>query len=192
MNFATRVFFLSLFSCNFDDQLSPNILTDLLFYACWDTPSENSGLWQLPKVSSGFNYLCLGWVLRSSKISDIFPFHIDQSVWSILPHSSLSQGPSDNSFDQEEGTKKKRRTLRDMSRSISPSEEIINTWHFKLFVHCIYFALNVKRRTFMGELFWQRTDLYTFWLCVSHHHFHDLWWALLCQAQSFQTKMGSC
>ena len=28
------------------------IFTGLLFYACWDTPSEKTGLWQLPKVSS--------------------------------------------------------------------------------------------------------------------------------------------
>ena len=40
------MFFLSLLSCNFDDQL---------FYACWDTSSENTGLWQLPKVSMPLN-----------------------------------------------------------------------------------------------------------------------------------------
>ena len=32
------------------------IFTGLLFYACWDTPSENTGLWQLPKVSSAFKH----------------------------------------------------------------------------------------------------------------------------------------
>ena len=31
-----------------------HIFTGLLFYACWDTPSE-SGLWRLPIVSSAFN-----------------------------------------------------------------------------------------------------------------------------------------
>ena len=34
------------------------ISTGLLFYAymyvCWDKPSENAGLWQLPNVSSAF------------------------------------------------------------------------------------------------------------------------------------------
>ena len=35
------------------------IFTGLIFYAsiCWDTPSENTGLWQLPQVSSAFNWL---------------------------------------------------------------------------------------------------------------------------------------
>ena len=37
-----------------------NIFTDLLFYACWDTASENTGLWQLPKVSSAFKYVSSG------------------------------------------------------------------------------------------------------------------------------------
>ena len=36
-------------------QLSPNF-TGLLFYEYWDAPSEKTGLWQLPKVSSVFNY----------------------------------------------------------------------------------------------------------------------------------------
>ena len=54
---ATRVF-LSLFSCNFNDQLSPNFhgCVILCIFICWDTQSENSGLWQTTKsVSSAFN-----------------------------------------------------------------------------------------------------------------------------------------
>ena len=35
------------------------IFTGSLFYACWDTPSEKAGLWQLPQVSSVFNPLYL-------------------------------------------------------------------------------------------------------------------------------------
>ena len=31
------------------------VFTGLLLYACLDTPSDNNGLWQLPKVSSAFN-----------------------------------------------------------------------------------------------------------------------------------------
>ena len=43
---------------NFDDQLNElKNCTGLLFFACWDTPSEKTGLWQLLKVSSVFN-LC--------------------------------------------------------------------------------------------------------------------------------------
>ena len=30
------------------------IFTGLLFYVCWDTPSEKTGLWQLPIVSTAF------------------------------------------------------------------------------------------------------------------------------------------
>ena len=43
---ATRVVFLPLFSRKLQ------IFTSLLF--CWATPSENTGLWQLPNVSSAF------------------------------------------------------------------------------------------------------------------------------------------
>ena len=46
-------FFLSLFSCKFEDITNwAQIFTGVLFYANWDTPSDNTGLWQLPKVSS--------------------------------------------------------------------------------------------------------------------------------------------
>ena len=37
-------FFLSLFSCNFNDQLSPNFHRLVILCICWDTPSENTGL----------------------------------------------------------------------------------------------------------------------------------------------------
>ena len=33
------------------------IFTGLLFYVCWDTPSEKTGLWQLPIVSTVFKAL---------------------------------------------------------------------------------------------------------------------------------------
>ena len=47
-------FFLWLFSCNFDDQLSQ--ITDFVILCiCWDTAGENTGLWQLPRVSSAFH-----------------------------------------------------------------------------------------------------------------------------------------
>ena len=39
---ATRVSFLSLFSCNFDDQFEQKI--SQICNACWDTPIENAGL----------------------------------------------------------------------------------------------------------------------------------------------------
>ena len=49
------IFYFSLFSSNFDDKLSQNIVKDSIFHAyCWDTPSENTGLWQKTNV-----YKCL-------------------------------------------------------------------------------------------------------------------------------------
>ena len=41
-----QVFFLSLFSCNFNDHWSPNYHWFVILCMCWDTPSENTGLWQ--------------------------------------------------------------------------------------------------------------------------------------------------
>ena len=49
------VFFLSLLSRNSDDQSSSNFHRLVIFCICWDTPSETTGLWQLPNVSSVFN-----------------------------------------------------------------------------------------------------------------------------------------
>ena len=46
--------FLALFSCNFDDQMSQNVHRLVSICICWDTLSEDTGLWQLPKVYSAF------------------------------------------------------------------------------------------------------------------------------------------
>ena len=55
---ARRVLFLSLFFCIFDDQLlSQNVDEFVILCICWDTPSENTSLWQLPKVSSAFKHV---------------------------------------------------------------------------------------------------------------------------------------
>ncbi len=54
-------FCLSLFSCNFDEQLNPTfrwfvILCVLLGFTKWEySPSEGTGLWQLPKVYPALN-----------------------------------------------------------------------------------------------------------------------------------------
>ena len=53
-NFPTRVFFLSSFSRNSDDQLSSNFHRLVILCICWGTPSEKTCLWQLPIVSSVF------------------------------------------------------------------------------------------------------------------------------------------
>ena len=58
-NFVWKgVFFLPLLSRNFDDQLSLNFNRFvILCILCWDTLSEKTGLWQLPKVSSVFKLI---------------------------------------------------------------------------------------------------------------------------------------
>ena len=43
-----------LLSRNIDDQLSSNFHRFIILCICWDTPSEKTGLWQLPIVSSVF------------------------------------------------------------------------------------------------------------------------------------------
>ena len=53
-----RVFFLSLLLCNFDDQLSPKLHRFVILRTCWDTPSKNTSLRQLPIMSSAFK-LCI-------------------------------------------------------------------------------------------------------------------------------------
>jgi len=54
-NFVWQGCFLSLLSCNFDDQLSSNFNMFVISCICWDTLSEKTGLWQTPKVSRVFN-----------------------------------------------------------------------------------------------------------------------------------------
>ena len=65
--FATKVL-----HWNFDDQLSPPNVHR--FYACWDTPSDNSGLWQLRKVSTLLLLLKLPKTVTHSKIMLVY-FH---------------------------------------------------------------------------------------------------------------------
>ena len=48
------VFFHSVFPCNFDDQLSPKCSHVYYLMHMLDTPSEDPGIWQLPKVNSVF------------------------------------------------------------------------------------------------------------------------------------------
>ena len=51
-----RVFFLSSFSHNFDDQLSSNYHRLVILCLYWYTPSEKTGLWQLPNDFSAFKW----------------------------------------------------------------------------------------------------------------------------------------
>ena len=54
-------FFFPLFFCNFDDQLSLHfqgfVILCIMLGSGWDIPSEDTGLWQLPNVSSAFKSL---------------------------------------------------------------------------------------------------------------------------------------
>ena len=47
-------FYLSLLSHNFDDRLSTHFHRFVTLCICWETPSENTGLRQLPIVSNAF------------------------------------------------------------------------------------------------------------------------------------------
>ena len=49
---VSRVFFLSLLSCNFDDALSSNFHRFVILPICWHTLNEKTGLWQLSRVST--------------------------------------------------------------------------------------------------------------------------------------------
>ena len=55
-NLRTRVSFLSLFLCNFDDQLRQNFHRLIILCIC-----ENTGLWQIPNVSSAWREFFKGW-----------------------------------------------------------------------------------------------------------------------------------
>ena len=82
------VFFLSLFSINFDEQFSPNFHR---FYAyMWDMPIENIGLLQLPTVSiSAFKVDIL---LASVLVADICLDNIiEQAPITCMPWSSSKQ-----------------------------------------------------------------------------------------------------
>ena len=46
----------AIFSRNFDDRLSSNFHRCVILCICWDTPSEKTGLWQIPMVSSVFKH----------------------------------------------------------------------------------------------------------------------------------------
>ena len=93
------MFFLSSFPRNFDDQLSPNFHRLVILWLWWDTPSEKTGLWQLPNVYLPFNegiYLNLcsnggtgrSWGCPSHFIAGMFTF----SIW--LQNSSWSSSRS--------------------------------------------------------------------------------------------------
>ena len=44
--------------------LGSNFHRFVILSLCWDTPSEKTGLWQLPKVSSAFKYTLLATISR--------------------------------------------------------------------------------------------------------------------------------
>ena len=49
-------FFFLCSHCIFDDQLCPNVHRFIILCTRWDTPSENTGLWQLPNMSGAFTH----------------------------------------------------------------------------------------------------------------------------------------
>ena len=75
-NLCNNGVFLPLLSCNFEDQLSRNFHRFVISFIRWDTPGENTGLWQLPNVSSAFNILqdkiVFGFLMKKHKSWDFF------------------------------------------------------------------------------------------------------------------------
>ena len=70
---ATRVFFLPLFTGNFRRPIESTFSQVCYFMRiCWHTPSENTGLWQLPKVSSAFkvSFQWFFWIYNQIKWFD--------------------------------------------------------------------------------------------------------------------------
>ena len=63
---VTRLFFLSLLSRNFDDRLSSNFHRFVILCICLVTPSEKTGLWQLPIVFTTFKMNVNKNLLRST------------------------------------------------------------------------------------------------------------------------------
>ena len=85
------VFFLSSFSCNFNGQLNPNLHKFVMLCICWDTPSENTGLWQLPNVSSAFKQIILlniFFLLNKTKQDTSYILYM-KMVFSILFNSII-------------------------------------------------------------------------------------------------------
>ena len=88
-NLCNKGVFNELFSCNVDDRLSPSFHIFAILCIMWDTPSENTGLWQLPKVSIAFKsslFCChpfLSWFQIIDNTSIAFSF-------SLCPQQRLS------------------------------------------------------------------------------------------------------
>ena len=55
-NFVWQGHFFFHYYLNFDDRLSSNVHRFVIWCTCWDTAIEKTGLWQLPIVSTVFNY----------------------------------------------------------------------------------------------------------------------------------------
>ena len=83
-----KVFFLPLFSRNFAIQLSSNFHRFVILCICWDTPSEKTGLWQLPKVSSVSNVSTIqfAWTkIKNHFCLLIFSKENNVTSWNIVP-----------------------------------------------------------------------------------------------------------
>ena len=64
-------FFLSLFSCNFDDKFSPNFHKFVIVCIwCLDSPRDDVGLWQLPNGPSSRFHETLGLILTRVRTSN--------------------------------------------------------------------------------------------------------------------------
>ena len=64
------VFFISVLCRNFDDRLSSIFHRLVILCICWDTTSVKTSLWQLPIVSTVFNYTLLKLETKAFKFDE--------------------------------------------------------------------------------------------------------------------------
>ena len=78
-------FFLSLLSRNFDGRLSSNIHRFVIICICWDTPTAKASLWQLPTVSTVFNFARFHCIAE-----DMFFFMVCKWLWSVKSYETYT------------------------------------------------------------------------------------------------------
>ena len=92
---------LSLFPCNFDDQLSANFHMFVILYVFWDTPRENTGRWHLPRTWSHTGIASMvvlwfrrllalecvrSWVRVPPKLAVKLAVSINRKFWANMPY----------------------------------------------------------------------------------------------------------
>ena len=91
-------FFLSLFFCNFDEQLSKNFHRFVTLCICWGSPNEKTGLWKLPKVSrvfkhaSGIKNIYFGFTHTQMCVCTVYSV-LSRVLWFFSQDSTVPRSP---------------------------------------------------------------------------------------------------